>query len=124
MNGLMGLVLNHTFNQVVVMATADPLNVLLNYGGLGLGILLFITGQLHSKGELTDAREQRDRAMAALDEMRRQMMTTTVPTLSGNLDVLAAIKDAVEAQVAAQKVSDTDLLRDVLSELRRGQGRT
>lgn len=108
---------------VVMAASADPLNVLLNYGGLGLGILLFITGQLHSKSELEDVREQRDKAMAALDEMRRQMMGQTVPTLSNNLDVLTAIKDAVDAQVQAQKTSESELLREVLAELRRGQGK-
>lgn len=110
--------------QVISMAaSADPINVLLNYGGLGLGLILFMTGWLHGKSEMEDVKAQRDKAIDQLDEMRKLMMGQTVPTLSNNLDVLAAIKDAVEAQVQAQKTSDADLLRDVLAELRRGQGK-
>ncbi len=119
---MFGIWINPQVSQLTVLAAnADPVNVLLNYGGLGVGLLLFIMGKLHTSGEVADLKEQRDKAMARVEEMQRIMMGQTVPTLTGNLDVLAAIKDAVEQQVATQKASDADLLRDVLAELRRGQ---
>lgn len=87
--------------QFVPMATgSDPLPVLLNYGGLGVGIIVvsyvFMSGKIHTTGELdgikeqlADVRQQRDRLAETLadrdDAIRAlvsQMTNRTLPTLA------------------------------------------
>lgn len=125
----LGLTNNPQVTQFIVMVSnVDPLLVLLNYGGLGLGLLLFISGKLHTGTEIAslkeqyqstieDLQEQRDLMLEMNTEMRRQLLGQTIPTLGRMTTVL-------EATTRADGPSTEDLLRQVLSELRERKDRS
>jgi hypothetical protein len=76
--------------QIAVMATgADPFLVLLNYGGLGILALLFITGRVSSKPEVDYLKKQLDSRDKLIDDLRVQLTERTIPALTRVGQVMA-----------------------------------
>lgn len=76
--------------QFTAMATAaDPFLVLLNYGGLGILALLFITGRVSSKPEVDYLKKQVEGRDKLIDELRIQLTDRTIPALTRVQQVIA-----------------------------------
>lgn len=66
-------------------AAADVLSPFLNYGVLGLLVLLILSGQLATKGQVADLKADRDAWRAAYDKEREsKAVTETALTVAQN----------------------------------------
>ncbi len=81
-----------TFPQFVAMAAssgADPFLVLINYGGLGILALLFITGRVSSKPEVDYLKKRLDDQDKLIEALRVQLTERTIPALARAQEAIA-----------------------------------
>ena len=82
------------------MSNADPILTLLNYGVLGLIVLLWLTGKLASGRELERARAASEADREALTAMSAKLIQDVVPALTRVTDATARATDALLARGA------------------------
>lgn len=104
-------------------ADADPVAILLNYGALGILVVLVLTGQLRTKAEVRALEKQIEHQaaeIAAKDELIRafqlQLTGHTLPALAQTARVIESVPDSESAMVA--RLSD---LTARLEELAKGE---
>jgi hypothetical protein len=83
-------------SMLVLAQTGAPAEwaPLLNFGAVGVLVVLFLTGRIHIGSELQQVRKERDDALADARQLRDSMLQSVVPAMTRMTE--AAIK-ATEA---------------------------
>lgn len=110
-------------------ATSDPLSILVNYGALGIFLVLVATGQFRTKYEVQRLEKQIDRMhneIAGKDELIRafQMQLTghTLPALAQSARVFEAIPTSrADIEELSRVRDEAAALAKALESLSRGE---
>lgn len=84
----------HAFPALLAVASPsdpNPLMVLINYGALGIIVILYVTGMIPSKGEVKLLKEQNTEYRTIIDRFQTVISTSTLPALQRQAQVLEAI---------------------------------
>jgi hypothetical protein len=81
-------------------ADADPLLTIVNYGALGMMLVLFVIGRVHSDAEVKDLKRQNDKLTDALMQVQASLTRQTLPALTRSAQVLEAIPESEASLVA------------------------
>ncbi len=77
------------------MPSTDPILTLVNYGVLGLVLVLIVLGHLAPGRQVRESREDAEAARAALNAMSQKMIEEVVPALTRVTDATARATDAL-----------------------------
>lgn len=88
---------------VLAQAATDlpaPYGPVLTYGPVGLFVVLYLTGQINSKRELTRETARADRAETQRDKLADQLLTETVPLITEVQRTMVPTLERLAAEVA------------------------
>lgn len=96
---------------------ADPVSIIVNYGALGIFVMLFVTGQVRTKSEVDGLKEQITALRNIIQAFQSTTTRQTLPALTRSAEVLEAIP---QNDIAMR---DLSTLITRLEELAEGEGR-
>ena len=96
-----------TVDQLVLASASsdEPYMILINYGALGVIIVLIVTGQFRTKAEVTRLEEQNKEYRDIIKAFQMQLTTSTLPAMSKSAQVLEAIPDKETAMFEELKAT-------------------
>ena len=96
-----------TVDQLVLASASsdEPYMILINYGALGVIIILIVTGQFRTKAEVTRLEEQNKEYRDIIKAFQMQLTTSTLPAMSKSAQVLEAIPDKETAMFEELKAT-------------------
>lgn len=94
----------------------DPYSFLVNYGALGIIIILIATGQFRTKAEVQRLESQNNEYREIIKSFQIQLTTQTLPALSKSAQVLEAIPDKETAMFEELRSTQAQT-KEILSRL-------
>jgi hypothetical protein len=107
---------------LAVDGASDPISWLLNFGAVGVVLILVLTGQLRTKSEVTD----RDKQILEKDEKIAKQdaaLVALVQQLTSFMPELIKVGEIVEALPKASEPQLVGLLQDISVRLNEIQGK-
>lgn len=99
-----------------VSNSADPYSLLVNYGALGIIIVLIATGQFRTKAEVQRLEDQNKEYREIIKAFQIQLTTQTLPAMSKSAQVLEAIPDKESAMFEELRATQKET-REILDRL-------
>lgn len=95
--------------------SADPATILINYGALGVIVVLYVSGLIPSKNEVKNLKEQNAELRAIIAAFQAQA-SQTVPALARSAQVLEAIPTQAAGSLEEVRQTEARML-DILARL-------
>lgn len=86
----------------------EPWNLLVNYGALGIMLLLVATGQFRTKAEVQRLEEQNREYREIIKAFQMQLTTQTIPAMSKSAAVLEALPDKESAMLEELRATQAE----------------
>lgn len=103
------------YHLVPMVTQADPLAILLNYGGLGIFLVLLITGQVRTKSEVENYKAQLTQQQRIIDAFTMNITGQTLPALAKSTQVLEHLPRG-EAAIISELQRVAALLQEMKSD--------
>lgn len=103
-------------NLLAAEPATEPYMVLINYGALGIIIVLILTGQFRTKAEVQRLEEQNREQREIIKMFQLQLTTQTLPAMSKSAQVLEAIPDKETAMFEELRKTQKET-KDILARM-------